>query len=105
MLPTSEIPKRLLRRGQSERMKARAARQWRRWHRRRGDEPELCAGWSYIDGRRVYRTYSAKDLRRDIGRLAAMHCTHVCEMCKHEKHFDIPKVPASESVRIYDLVS
>lgn len=104
MLPTVicisdeiRIPGRLIRRGQSERMKARAARQFVRWAGRR-NPLEKSRG---SDG---VKYYTAQEIQRQYGRMAAMHCTHVCEMCKHEKKFDKPKMPASESVRIYDLV-
>lgn len=82
------IPPRLLRRHRMEMMKSRAARQWLRWHDR-----SHIAGGPFIKSRTnsTVTYYSAADLRRDIGRLAAMHCTHICGMCKYEKRMGIQK--------------
>ncbi len=64
-------------------MKRKAARLWVQWHRR---------------GYKV-----TADLQRRLGVMAAMHCTHMCAMCKYEKHFDVPHLKAHQSVRIVSL--
>jgi choline dehydrogenase-like flavoprotein len=91
MLPTVhcipdqiEIPRRLLRRGQLQRMKARAARFWQRWH---GRQDALVK--SRMNG--VPEYYTARELQAVIGKNATMHCTHICGMCKFEKRFGVQK--------------
>jgi len=74
-------------------MKRKAAKLFLRWHRRRGVEPELCKG-SYSDGDGItrYRVYTAQEVGNRIGKIAAMHGTHVCGMCKFEKKYDKPRI-------------
>jgi len=72
---------RSLRRHQLERAKAKAAKQWLRWHNPERTQP----------GRRAL-VYTAQDLKRQVGKLAAQHCTHICFMCHREKLLSHPKV-------------
>lgn len=91
-----EIPIRAKRRHNQELMKRRAVKQMLRW-RGRHDV------WVKSSGTDGVKLYTANEMKRNIGRLAAMHCTHVCGMCKHEKHLGIPHIKAHESVRVNDL--
>lgn len=92
----TEISRRAMRRYNQLLMKRWAAQQMQRWAYRRDV-------WVKSSGPDGEKRYTAQEMRRNIGRLAAMHCTHVCKMCKYGKHFDLPKIKASESVRIFDL--
>lgn len=86
---------RAIRRANAEKMKRRAAKFLIRWSRRRN--PLLKSSIP------VDTYYTATEMRAKIGRLAAMHCTHICKMCKYEKHHDIKKSKSTVSVRILDL--
>jgi hypothetical protein len=68
-----------MRRHQSSRMKARAAKILDLWR---------------PPGVKRTTTQAA------IGRAAAMHCTHICGMCHYEKKFAIPRIKSGESIRI-----
>jgi hypothetical protein len=78
---------RATRRHQTLRMKARAAKILNLW-RVKAARPED-----------VTRNLQG-NLSKVIGRNAAMHCTHICGMCKYEKRFGIPRIKARQSVRI-----
>jgi hypothetical protein len=94
---------RSIRRHHSERMKRKAAKLFLRWHKRRGVEPELCKGsYSNGDGVTHYRVYTAQEVGNRIGKIAAMHGTHICGMCKYEKRYD-QEHKRHESVRILEL--
>ncbi len=84
-----------IRRDHNERMKRRAARIWRSWHVRDYMVKSTAGGRT--------QHYSQQDLLRIFGRQAAMHCTHVCGMCKYEKRMNIPHIASSESIRVYSL--
>lgn len=75
---------RSLRRHHADRIKVKAARMIRRWARHR--DP-MIAG--HVNG--VVKYYTAQEMQRNIGRQAAMHCTHICDMCHHEKKFNLPR--------------
>jgi hypothetical protein len=107
MLPTvsfvpdlMDVPRRLYRRGQTDRMKARAARLITQ--RSRHCSPML-AGSSFVNGVWIPRYHTQQGIQRIIGTQAAMHSTHVCGMCKYEKKYDIPHIKAHESVQIDSL--
>lgn len=90
------------RRHQTQRMKSRAARLFIKWHSGHYDR----VGEKFVKTRGYpggVTYFSADDLRRSIGRIAAMHGTHVCSMCKYEKRMEIPHVKSHESLRCFDL--
>lgn len=82
------------RRHQAERIKARAARINHIWHGQN----------VLVKSRSRFTTeyYTAQELRRVIGRLSAMHCTHQCGMCKYEKLLNLPKL-RHETIRVFTL--
>ncbi len=84
------------RRHHADRIKARAAKVYLRW-RRRTDPMVKSTGTSGT----TY--YTAKELQRNIGTMAAMHCTHICFMCHHEKILGLPHIKSRESVRVFSL--
>lgn len=85
------------RRHQLGRMKARAAKLMRRWHGSRNGEPLIKSRSATAV---VYMTQ--QEISRSLGRIAAMHGTHVCFMCKHEKKLGWAKT-RHESQRVFDL--
>lgn len=95
-----ETSRRAMRRHTQDMMKRRAARQMLRWSSRGKRDV-----WVKSSGSDGEKRYTAQEMGRNIGRLAAMHCTHVCGMCKHEKHFGLPHIKAGESVRVFSLES